>query len=77
MAHVIADYTFRAQGERLKSYNLDQYLDGQIWSVEPGVDTGTLKPQSVRASLLQLAKRRGCKVRTNVVEGRVIVQKIG
>ena len=78
MAYVVTDpdFSFRTQGQHKKAYNLKQYLDGQVWSLNPGEDAGGDSPKSVRSSMIQAAKRQGCKARTNIVEGRVVVQKI-
>ena len=81
MAHILENYTFRTQGHRTSNSSgpggLKRYLDGQIWSLEPGVDSATTSPRSLRVTLMSTAKRHGYKIRTNVVEGKVIVQKIG
>ena len=81
MAHTLETYEFRTQGHRTSNSSgpggLKRFLDGQIWSVEPGVDSATTSARSLRVTLISTARRHGVKIRTNIAEGKVIVQKIG
>ena len=80
MAFICTGYTFHkagtGSGQWEKNIKLKEYLDGQVWSLEPGVDSAARTPKTLRVHMYMLAKRMGCKIRTNAVDGKLIVQKI-
>ena len=51
----------------------DQWLDGQIWKLTPGVDFKS-KPSSLRTLAYAVAQRRGGQVDTSLREGCLYIQ---
>lgn len=71
MAEQIKDFEF-TRG-RAGYAEMETWLDGKIYKLVQGVDF-TVKVASVRSSINEAAKRRGKKVRSNVVDdGKAIV----
>jgi hypothetical protein len=57
------------------SYDWDAILSGEIKQLEEGTDYAC-KTQTMRMLILKAAKKRGVAVRTNKVEGGLVVQAV-
>jgi hypothetical protein len=75
MPETLNDYVMRGRGA--PSLSWDDFLDGQVWCLRPGVDFAvTTQLESVRHHAYRAAKARGKQVRTNIRDGNVIVQAV-
>lgn len=73
MPKTVAKLPHPPRGGRRRGSTYDRYLDGQVWSFT----TSEMPPggiASFRARFYSLAKRRGIRVVTEVVDGTVFVQ---
>lgn len=67
MAKILTEMPKRAAGAGRKAiYPYDEWLDGQIRELEPGIDYEA-KPQSVVMSIRGTATKRGLKLRARFV----------
>lgn len=73
MAKILKEMPKKAGGAGRKAiYPYDEWLDGKIRQLEPGIDY-TAKPQSLVALIRQTAEARGLKLRSRfVVENKEI-----
>tara|TARA_R100000808_G_C2073723_1_gene100201 strand:- start:26 stop:265 length:240 start_codon:yes stop_codon:yes gene_type:complete len=71
MAKQLEEHNFTKAGSKLK-YDWDQWLDGNIWELKrPDDFQGS--SQNFRAAAQSHSRRRGFKVRTNVVDDDTVV----
>jgi hypothetical protein len=65
MARTLKKFDFPGAGRPGRRYPFDDWLDGRVWCVEPGVDFDS-KPEAFRNYVHKAAKARGLKVHTYI-----------
>jgi hypothetical protein len=72
MAEQLESFEFAGRGRPFGS-KYDQYLDGGIYRLVAGEDCPT-KLEHARSLLYTLASQRGLKIRTQAVDGALVIQ---
>lgn len=77
MAKELSEFP-QTRGRAVGQYPYDEWFNGKIWQLENGEDFTAVKTANFRGSLLEVARKRGLKIRTAIVnDGKsLVIQKI-
>lgn len=73
MAEKLEAFDFHGPGAKRVHLCHDEWFDGSIWCLQPGIDFNC-KPKVIRAALARAATRHGGKVRTSIEGNAVVMQ---